>query len=216
MKVKICGIMEPGHAIWAAEAGAEFLGFILAPSRRRITAEKVREIADCLAASGLRSRLGLVGVFVNASPAAVNATARLAGLDYVQLSGDESWDYCRQIERPIIKAIKLAPSISYSDMVAGLKSEWAELGANKLAVLVEPLVQGSYGGAGKQLDWESLGELSEALPVLLAGGLTPTNVAHACRLVRPWGVDVSTGVETDGVKDEGKIKAFVAAARSRG
>ncbi|MBI2863918.1 MAG: phosphoribosylanthranilate isomerase [Chloroflexi bacterium] len=213
LRVKICGIMEAQQAVWAVEAGADYVGLVLAPSRRRIATEKAREIATRLDAEGLRDRVGLVGVFVNESPARINETARACGLDYVQLSGDESWDFCRQIELPLIKAVKLAANYSASELVAGLEREWTKLETSKLAILVEPLVDGFHGGAGKQLDWESLGELSGTLPVILAGGLNPDSVETACRLVKPWGVDVSSGVETNGVKDREKIKAFVAAAR---
>ena len=216
--VKICGIREPAHALAAAEAGADFIGLVFAESRRRVTVEQARAIVGALgeplavAGSGaeridalLRQKRPLVvGVFAGADAESINRTAEAVGLDLVQLSGDEPWDICDSLSRPVLKAVKVKDGTSAAEVIAALRP-----GA---IPLLDTYAEGALGGTGRPFDWSVAAEVARRFPIVLAGGLTPENVGEAVRRVRPWAVDVSTGVETDGVKDVAKIRAFIAAA----
>jgi phosphoribosylanthranilate isomerase len=217
--VKICGLREPAHALAAAEAGADFVGLVFAESRRRVAVEEAQAVARALgeplaAAAGdvehiealLRQKRPLVvGVFADADADTVNRTADAVGLDLVQLSGDEPWELCDNLSRPVLKAVKVKDGASADEIIASLRP-----GA---VPLLDTHVGGALGGTGRSFDWTVAAEVARRFPIVLAGGLTPENVAEAVRRVRPWAVDVSSGVETDGVKDVGKICAFVAVVK---
>ena len=210
-KVKICGFCEVEHALAAAEAGVDFVGIVFASSRRQITPERAKEIV--LAIKGLERCPFTVGVFVNTPAQEVNGTANYCGLDLVQLSGDESWEYCLAIERPIIKAVHTPNHRSSDEVLADLELGRKVLGARGFTCLLDSGGGGAYGGTGQAFDWRVAGEVSHRFPVIVAGGLTPENVEQAIRVTTPWGVDVSSGVETRGRKDTLKIRAFVEAVR---
>lgn len=215
MRVKVCGLSRPEHALVAAEAGADFVGVVLAPSRRRVTLDVAQEVARALE---LWYKMGvprpaLVGVFADAPVEQVNAAVRACPLDWVQLNGDEPVDYCLQVEAPVIKALRLPPGLSAEDALARITHYREALAPQGGLLLVEAAVPGQYGGTGQAMDWALAGQLARQVPFLLAGGLTPGNVGEAIERVRPWGVDVSSGVETGGSKDLSKIKAFVKRAR---
>jgi phosphoribosylanthranilate isomerase len=217
--IKICGIREPAHALAAAEAGADFVGLVFAESRRRVSVEQARAIARALG-EPLAARHGrgaerieallrqkrplIVGVFAGADADAINRAAEAVGLDVVQLSGDEPWDICDKVSRPALKAVKVKDSTSAEEVIAALRP-----GA---IPLLDTHAEGAQGGTGRPFDWSIAAEVARRFPIVLAGGLTPENVGEAVRRVRPWAVDASTGVETDGVKDVAKIRAFIAAA----
>ena len=207
-RVKICGVSDPAHALAAADAGADFIGMLFAPSPRRVTLEGAKAIAQAL-----RSRDGprpkLVGVFVNAAPQEVNDTAAAAGLDLVQLSGDEDEDYLEKMQRPVIKAVHVSPREPASVASLGLRRRMAFLRGAAAIPLLDTKVQGQYGGTGRPFDWQIARELAQDFDFLLAGGLTPENVAKAVGQVQPWGVDVSSGVETGGAKDPEKVRTFI-------
>lgn len=218
-RVKICGITETVHALAAAEAGADFIGLVFAPSRRLVDVERAREIITAVEGRGeggerkrRKSYPLTVGVFVNAPAAEVNRIAEYCGLDRVQLSGDEPWDYLRDIERPIIKAVRVRSQQGSEDILAELALGYQVLGAN-FVCLLDCHVAGSYGGSGQAFDWRVAREATERFPLIIAGGLSPENVGEAMRLARPWGVDVSSSVESEGIKDISKISAFIAAVR---
>lgn len=200
--VKICGLRSGTDLEVAAEAGADFVGFVFAPSRRRVTPEEVRTMADHF--NG-RSRPRLVGVFVNPDPDELNDIVEFCRLDRVQLSGNEPPELCRLVRVPAWKTIHLAgpDSMEAAARYAGVV-EFIHLDA---------FVPGQFGGTGVSPDWTLAAELARTWPVILAGGLTPDNVAAAVSLVRPAGVDVSSGVETGGQKDPAKVRAFVRQAR---
>jgi phosphoribosylanthranilate isomerase len=149
----------------------------------------------------------VVGVFVDEAPERMSEIAMEVGLDWVQLSGHEEVEIAAQIDVPAIKALRFDGHAS--------EAGWSEYGdtCDRLPVMVDAHVPGSFGGAGVVADWEAARRLAASRAVLLAGGLTPDNVADAIAAVQPWGVDVSSGVETDGVKDLDKIRRFVAAAK---
>jgi phosphoribosylanthranilate isomerase len=218
--VKICGISDTKHARAAAALGADFVGMVFAPSRRQVTLGEAKRIAAALRkegegiplaadAGGIEEALGkrrplIVGVFADQDADTINAISADVGLDLVQLSGSEPWEMCQQISRPIFKCMKVREGESAEDLAPHLHE-----GA---IILLDPYVEGTYGGTGQTLDWEVAAAIARSRPTVLAGGLTPRNVAEAVGTVHPWAVDVSSGVETDGVKDTEKIRAFIAAA----
>jgi phosphoribosylanthranilate isomerase len=205
--IKICGLRTIEHALAALEAGADLLGFIFAPARRQVSPAEATTIGAAVRAAPGGRHVDLVGVFVNETPERMAAIAYECGLDAIQLSGDEDERVLRELpsDRMIIKAVRLAGAVGEQ---AWLREESAP------RLLVDAHVPGAYGGAGVVSDWDRAAELARRKPIILAGGLTPANAAAAIGRVRPWGVDVSSGVETDGIKDNGKIRAFVAAVRT--
>lgn len=216
LRVKVCGLTRPEQAQAVAEAGADFVGVVFAPSRRRITLDVAQEVAHSLELwhhMGV-GRPALVGVFADATVEQVNAAARACPLDWVQLNGDEPVDYCLQVAAPVIKALRLPPGLDTDAALARLLAYREALAPLGGLLLVESAVPGHYGGTGQALDWTLAGQLARQASFLLAGGLTPENVIEAIQRVRPWGVDVSSGVETNGAKDPAKIKTFVKNARA--
>jgi len=210
LKVKICGITSKEQALAAAEAGADYVGLVFAPSKRQLTVEQALLITKALRAwRGERLSPEIVGVFVNRPAEEVNRLAHLCHLDVVQLSGDETLKHCLTINLPVIKAVHVPPQGDVEAIEKSL-SCLQELG---LLPLLDAAVPGKYGGTGRTFNWELARSLAPTYAFLLAGGLGPHTVGQAIRTVRPWGVDVSSGVETKGLKDIGKIKAFIAAAR---
>jgi len=209
-RVKICGVKDKTCALAAVEAGADFIGLVLAPSHRQVTPAEAWEIASTVKKSSNTTEV--VGVFVNAPPSRVNKIADFCALDRVQLSGDESWKYCREIIKPIIKAIRIgqqSPEEIYAELSAGSKL----LSTQKFTTLLDSQVEGRYGGTGATFDWNLAQQVAKRFPVIVAGGLDPENVAQVIEAVAPWGVDVSSGVEVGGVKDTAKIRAFIEAVR---
>ncbi|HEY32987.1 MAG TPA: phosphoribosylanthranilate isomerase [Dehalococcoidia bacterium] len=209
--VKIDGISRIEDARAVAEARTDYLGMIFASSPRQVTPETARRIVGAL--DGFQIRPQVVGVFVNTPASEINRLAGFCGLELVQLSGDESWEYCRDINRPVIKVIHVSENSGAGGVLEEIATGERVLGRDGFTCLLDTSVEGSYGGTGKKFDWELAREVSQQRPVMIAGGLTPENVEEVIRVARPWGVDVSSGVETGGSKDIAKIKAFVQAVR---
>jgi len=210
-RIKICGITEAKQALAAAEAGADFIGLVFAPSPRRVNLEKARQIVAAVRQSGCP--VEVVGIFVNSQATTVNLIARSCYLDRVQLSGDESWEYCRDIVQPLIKAVRIKRGQTLTEVLAHLQEGIKVLSGQKYTFLLDSQVRGKYGGTGKVVDWNLAKQVAREFPVLLAGGLTPENVAQALKRVSPWGVDVSSGVEVGGKKHISRIRAFIRAVR---
>jgi phosphoribosylanthranilate isomerase len=208
-KVKICGITDVFYARAAIEAGADLIGVVFAPSPRQVTYEKAKEIV----AAVKEYNLPVVGVFVNMPAAKVNAVAYSCRLDWVQLSGDDSWEYCQQMEKPVIKAIHVSPEWDEEELLAHLE-DYERLGSGPPIYLLDTLVEDKYGGTGQAFGWEIARRAVAKYHIIIAGGLNPKNVKQVVASLRPWGVDVSSGVESQGVKDVKKIKAFIQAVRS--
>jgi phosphoribosylanthranilate isomerase len=195
----------------AAEAGADFLGLIFAPYRRRVTVEKASALVEAIHTLGPRPQM--VGVFVNAPAAEVNSVAEDCRLDWVQLSGNETWRYCRQIERPVIKAIHIPTGKKIEQILNKIEMGYRLYSEHELICLLDSKSGNAPGGTGQAFDWQLAREITARFPVIIAGGLTPDNVSQMLEEAQPWGVDVSSGVESGGQKDPAKIRTFIAAVR---
>ena len=193
MLVKVCGITRPEDADEAVRCGAGALGFVFWPrSPRFVDPYRARAIV-----ASLPPFIAAVGVFVNQPAAYVNGVASLVGLSAVQLHGDESPAFAAEIRRPVIKAIALGH---------GRHADASQMWVDRVTLLLDAEDSDKRGGTGRTIDWTQAAVLAAARRVVLAGGLTPDNVADAIRMVRPFGIDVSSGVESSpGVKDHGKL-----------
>ena len=199
-KIKICGIKTLKDAVAAIDAGADYLGFnFYLKSVRFIEKHACAEITSVLKKE--HPHIKLVGVFVNSSVEEVKDILNACSLDLAQLHGDETFEMLNGLNGKAFKAFRGIP-----------KSIDGFARSESPAILVDASVKGIYGGSGVTADWNGAAELAKKHPVLLAGGLTPENVAEAISRVKPWGVDVASGVESaPGEKDPGKMKAFVRA-----
>ena len=204
VKVKICGITNRDDAQTAVAAGADALGFVMyKKSPRWVEPAVARAIIAELPPFVLP-----IGVFVNEEADTVRKLMDECGLALAQLHGDESASYCQQLGRPVLKALRLKNRGSLLH-VAEFQGR-----AGVRGVLIDAFSDQAYGGTGQTVDWTLAAEVARTVPMLLAGGLTPSNVAEAVRSVRPYGVDVSSGVEmSPGKKDREKVHAFIDAVR---
>ncbi|MEC1176939.1 phosphoribosylanthranilate isomerase [Metasolibacillus meyeri] len=193
--VKICGLKTPEHVETAVQVGADFVGFVFAPSKRRIAVEEAKELAKQIPTSVKK-----VGVFVNEDAETIRTIAEAVPLDYIQYHGDETNDFIQQIGLPALKAF----SVRNADDV----KKAAAFGVDYY--LFDAPGTDFRGGSGHTFDWSLLEEASiPSEKVIVAGGLTVDNVAKAIQFVQPVAVDVSSGVERDGVKDSALIQAFI-------
>lgn len=209
--VKICGLQEPAHARAAAIHGADLLGFIFVPSRRQVTAAQARSCIQAARCAASRPILA-VGVFANAPVAEIHAVASEAGLDLIQLHGDEPPSVLEELMLPAIKALRPAPGTPPSEVKAAIAA-YQRASRPPVAMLIDGYHPTHLGGGGIRADWALAAEVAAEATIVLAGGLDPVNVAEAIFAVRPAGVDVSSGVESHGVKDPAKIAAFIRAAK---
>ena len=201
-RVKICGITRIEDALAAARAGADAIGLVFEPkSPRYVKPDQALSIVRALPPF-----VTVVGLFVNAAPDTVETVLGRVPLDLLQFHGDETPEQCRRYHRPYIKAIHMRPETNLP--------EQARRYADAEGLLLDTASANVAGGSGEAFDW-SLVPSGLAKPVILAGGLTPENVAEAVRRVHPFAVDVSSGVEqAKGIKDAGKISAFIEAVRN--
>jgi phosphoribosylanthranilate isomerase len=212
-RVKICGITRIDDALAAANAGADAIGLVFWPGTpRKVEFEQARAIAAALPAF-----VTIVGLFVDPQPAAVRAAVDAAALDVLQFHGDEPQALCASFARPYIKAVPVRQDV---DLL-----QYASRYRDARSLLFDAFVPGGMpGGTGRTFDWQALAtrlDAELARPLILSGGLTPHNVGAAIRALRPWAVDVSSGVETTGddgrpnkgIKDPAKIAAFIRGVR---
>ena len=211
-KVKIDGFKEEEHILAAAEAGVDFVGMIFAPGRRQVTAEQA--VTMVKAVRELDKPPAVVGVFVNAPASEVNRIAEECDIDLVQLSGDEDWQYCLAIEKPVIQVIHVADSDTVDSVVTTIEQGFSILKGRDVMYLLDTKSNDAYGGTGQSFSRHIAAGVAGRLPVFIAGGLDPDNVAGVVEEVHPWGVDVSSGVETNGKKDITKIKAFISEVKA--
>ncbi len=200
-KIKICGITSIEDATLAAGLGADALGFIFySGSKRYIDPDTAREII-----SALPPFLTKVGVFVNQGVEEISDIQEKTGINVVQLHGDETAEFCSSLSSTIIKAIRVK-DISDLESLAQYPVQ---------AILLDTYSDTEYGGTGKSFDWGILDNKSISQNIILSGGLNPDNVAEAVRIVKPYAIDVSSGVEAEpGKKDHEKVKKFIEAIRN--
>lgn len=195
--VKICGLKEIEHVQAAVNAGADWIGFVFAPSKRQVTIEQAKELAAAIPAS-----IKKVGVFVNAEPAFIKEAARSVGLDYIQYHGDETNEDIQAIGLPAVKAISIRSAEDLKQAATFTVDYF----------LFDAPGTEYRGGSGHTFDWSVL-QLWQGTPFLLAGGLNADNIQTAIETVQPFGVDVSSSVEIDGRKDSTLIEQFIANAK---
>ncbi len=195
-RVKICGITRVEDGLAAAAAGADAIGLVFAESPRRVTADQAGAIV-----AALPPFLKVVGLFVDAPAATVREVLGRVPLDLLQFHGRETPDQCRGFGRPYIKALAMQDGVDVADVASRY--------ADAAGLLLDAFHPQLAGGSGRGFDWARVPR-DLGRPVILAGGLTPENVAAAVRTVRPYAVDVSSGVESSkGIKDAAKIAAFI-------
>lgn len=201
VRVKICGITRTEDALAAADAGADALGFMLhEASPRRVTREQAGAII-----STLPTFVSRVGVFVNPTETEVRAAIAECGIDTLQFHGEESPEFCRQFGLRVVKAFRVRDAESLKPLANFPTEAW----------LLDSFVAGQHGGTGAVFNWDLATQaVKQGGRVILAGGLTPENAADAVRRVRPYALDVSSGVESaPGKKDPTQVRAFIAAAK---
>jgi len=206
--VKICGLTNYEDARFALQSGADMLGFIFyEPSPRYVSPEQVREIVLALRTTDYALRF--VGVFVNHPLEVVRQTLDFCGLDFAQLHGDEPPDYLTQMDGHAYKAINPRTLAEAESLIQSFVIRHSSF------VLLDAYHPTLRGGTGHIADWTTAAKIGRKYRLLLAGSLTPDNVAKAIRRAKPWGVDVSSGVEAKkGEKDPAKVKAFIKAAKA--
>lgn len=201
-RIKICGITNVDDACYAVDAGADAIGLVFyEPSPRCVSVDVAAEIA-----SALGPFVTLVGLFVNASSETVNKVLKSVPLSLLQFHGDETALFCEQFSPPYMKALRMREDVD----VEAFANDYT----SAVAILLDAYLPGVPGGTGEQFDWQRVPkQLSK--PVVLAGGLTPDNVASAIQTTRPYAVDVSGGVEKQaGIKDHQRILQFIQQTRS--
>lgn len=210
VRVKICGLTHPQHALHAAKEGADMLGLVFASSRRQVTIEEAHTIANALRIA-YGSHPQVVGVFVNETASEMLRVARVVGLDALQMSGDEAPYVVAECARyyPVLKALRFQASISFEEATRTLALYRQVADPSRLRFLIDAHHPAEYGGTGTKADWSLAARLARHEEIVLAGGLTPSNVSKTLRDVQPWAVDVSSGVEREGMKHMGLIEEFI-------
>ncbi|RDI43151.1 phosphoribosylanthranilate isomerase [Falsibacillus pallidus] len=199
MKVKVCGIKTVEAGLEAVRSGADAIGFVFAESKRRISIEAAREISR-----KVPQHVKKIGVFVNEELEVINRCINEANLDFVQLHGDETPEFCSRVKIPVVKSFSIRK-----------KEDLNRLSSYQVDYYLLDSPAGKYrGGNGTSFDWSLLKDLSKSeRKIILAGGLTIENVVEAINIVKPEMIDVSSGVETDGEKDPIKMQKFTQMAK---
>lgn len=199
MEIKICGIRREEDIEIINKYKPDYIGFIFAKSKRQVTPERAAQLSQMITGD-----TKTVGVFVNARYGDIKNAVRIAGLDVVQLHGDEDGEYIKNLDADceIWKAVRVRDGADIPDVE----------GADR--ILLDKYNEKEYGGSGETFDWSSVGTVKTDKPIILAGGLNKDNVNNGIKIFNPLCVDVSSSVETDGFKDEKKIKEFIIAVRN--
>jgi phosphoribosylanthranilate isomerase len=205
--IKICGISDIESAVAAAQAGADYLGMVFAPSRRQVSPESALKIVTAI--RQLKDTPKITGVFVNTPATEVNQIAAYCKLDWAQLSGDETLEYGKEIQAPLIKVFHIDENARHAEISLAVWKAYRVIALKQLICLLDSAIEGTYGGTGVPLNLPVARAVAQKFSVMIAGGLRPDNVADIIKQIKPWGVDVSSGVETDGKKDVRKIKSFI-------
>jgi len=213
VRVKIEGLRDPSTALKIAQMGADAIGMVFAESPRWVSPDQARAIVDCLPVW-----VATVGVFVNADPATINRVVERTRIGYVQLHGDEDPDVVGLINRPCIKAFRIRDESWLAEVRSWLGACKAR--SNVQAVLLDAYDPKLRGGTGESFNWQlvsdarAAGAMAGLDPIILAGGLDAACVNTAIEIVKPWAVDVASGVEkSPGVKDMKKVEDFIRATR---
>lgn len=210
MVVKICGIRTPAQALTAARAGADIIGLVFAPARRQVSIDDATAIVAALRAEqhGLHPVL-VCGVFLADQQEQMNAIIETSGIDYVQIHGELEPEQLAGLRAPVMKSLRMSGSRNEQRWMDWIATSESGIMITSCPLHVDAHGTGAYGGTGVLADWNKAADLARQFPLMLAGGLTPDNVAAAIAAVHPWGVDVSSGVERDGVKDPTLIEQFI-------
>ena len=216
IKFKICGIRTADHALAAAEGGASFMGFVFVEGvRRQLAVDEAQAIIG-----EYRARLadapgpGLVGLFADQPANFVVSVVEQCGLDYVQLCGSEGTDYWARMPVPVLRAVRVRDEGDLDAVINDTIQTVRTIVEHGQTPHLDTYRPESPGGTGHTFDWNIAAAVTRQFRTVLAGGLTPENVGDAIAATRPWCVDVSSGVETDGVKDTARIREFAAAVRA--
>jgi phosphoribosylanthranilate isomerase len=213
-KVKICGLNNVNDALAAANAGADFLGIVFEPhSRRHVDMHDARGLIQSFRSKWHTEEPRWVGVFANQPLDEVNHILNYCNLDMAQLSGHESLEYCGQLVQPALKVFHVRNDSPAQSVLLEMKQSLKTYQDKGHMCMLDTFKEGVLGGTGQVFNWEVAQALARDYSFFLAGGLSPENVDEAIRLARPDGLDVSSGVETNGQKDAGKIVKFIIQVR---
>jgi phosphoribosylanthranilate isomerase len=201
-KIKICGITTKEEIEIVNRNPVDYIGFVVAKSKRRVTIDQVKALKK-----ELKVGVKTVGVFVNESKTVMEHVKKQCGLNVLQLHGDEAIEECNSLEGSLWKCISIKDENSLKEIAMYSELE---------AVLLDTFVKGAKGGTGVAFRWDLVEGMSQKYKIVLAGGLNPENVSKAVEIVKPYAVDVSSGVEKDGKKDEDLIKKFIRSVKCNG
>jgi len=213
--VKICGFQKSEHVLTAIEAGVDSIGLVFVEGTNRTL--NLREAENLLGdIKGSSKRVPeIVGLFADQPFDAVNEYIEKLKLDAVQLCASESMEYCSKIKSPIYKVISIDPLVPISAQMPRIMLLQQRHSLAGHRIVIDTKMPGAYGGTGTSFDWDVAADLSKSFVMTLAGGLSPQNVGQAIDQVRPWGVDTSSGVETQGQKDHEKIATFISQVKGK-
>ena len=202
MKIKMCGLRRPDDIIYANECLPDYIGFVFAESRRKVSGEEAKNLG-----AQLDPFIKKVGVFVNEPVRSLIAISEQAGLDIIQLHGDEGEDYIKEVKHETGKELWKAVRVRTVKDI----QEAQRLPADKL--LLDSFSEESYGGTGKVMDFAVLDQADIRQPYFIAGGLTVENLPEILKKAEPYGIDISSGIETEGVKDREKMLKVIQCVR---
>ena len=210
-KIKICGLKNTENAIAATEYGADFLGVVFAKNSKRYVSPKTAKVLIESIKNSFDSKLQpkWVGVFQDQELQEVNDILTYCNLDIAQLSGEEDIEYCKGLSKPIFKVTHIHNDIDTAEQMVSVEQSIRATTSNGYTSMLDTSLQKMKGGTGATFDWNIASKLSNSYKLIIAGGLNTGNVYNAIDEILPWGVDVSTGVENNGQKDNAMIWSFI-------